>query len=48
LGYRKGLCPIAEALYEDIITIPLYYSLTDEDVESVIEAVKKVITYYHK
>jgi UDP-4-amino-4,6-dideoxy-N-acetyl-beta-L-altrosamine transaminase len=48
LGYRKGLCPIAEALYEEIITIPLYYSMTDEDVESVIKAVKKVITYYHK
>lgn len=46
LGYTKGLCPVAEALYEEIITIPLYYSLTDEDVDSVIEAVKKVIEYY--
>lgn len=48
LGYKKGLCPIAEELYEEIITIPLYYSLTDEDVESIIEAVKKVINYYGK
>ena len=48
LGYEKGLCPNAEALYEQIITIPLYYSLSDEDVDSVIEAVKKVITYYKK
>lgn len=48
LGYMKGLCPIAEALYEEIITIPLYYSLTNEDVESVIEAVTKVINYYRK
>jgi UDP-4-amino-4,6-dideoxy-N-acetyl-beta-L-altrosamine transaminase len=48
LGYQKGLCPNAEALYEEIITIPLYYSLTDEDVDSVIEAVKKVIEYYKK
>lgn len=46
LGYHKGICPIAEKLYEEIITIPLYYSLTDEDVESVIEAVIKVINYY--
>lgn len=46
LGYKKGICPVAEALYEEIITIPLYYSLSDEDVNSVIEAVKKVITYY--
>ena len=46
LGYKKGLCPNAEALYEEIITIPLYYSMSDEDVESVMEAVKKVISYY--
>lgn len=48
LGYKKGLCPNAEKLYERIISIPLYYSMTDEDVESVITAVKKVIKYYGK
>jgi len=48
LGYEKGLCPNAEALYEEIITIPLYYSLSGEDVISVIEAVKKVIIHYRK
>lgn len=48
LGYEKGLCSNAEALYEEIITIPLYYSLLDEDVDSVIEAVKKVIIHYRK
>lgn len=48
LGYEKGLCPIAEKLYEEIITIPLFYSLTDGDVESVIYAVRKVISYYRK
>ena len=30
------------------MSIPLYYSLTDEDVEDVIHAVKKVIEYYRK
>ncbi len=48
LGYKRGICPVAEALYEEIITIPLYYSLTDEDVRSVIEAVRKVINHYRK
>lgn len=48
LGYKEGLCPIAEKLYEEIITIPLYYSMTDEDVDSVIEAVTKVVNYYRK
>ena len=48
LGYKKGLCPIGEQLYDEIITIPLYFSLTDEDVENVIGAVIKVVNYYRK
>lgn len=48
LGYEKGLCPNAEKYYEEVMSIPLYYSLTDEDVEDVIHAVKKVVEYYRK
>ena len=48
LGYKMGLCPNAEYLYERIISIPLFYSMTDEDQEKVIKAVKKVIEYYRK
>lgn len=48
LGYRKGLCPNAEKYYAESMSIPLYYSLTDEDVEDVIHAVKKVVEYYRK
>lgn len=33
LGYRRGLCPNAEKLYEEMISLPLYYAMTDEDVE---------------
>ena len=46
LGYKKGLCPNAEKLYERIISIPLYYSLSDEQQDKVIEAIKKVINFY--
>ncbi len=48
LGYLPGLCPNAEKLYERILSIPLFYSMTDEDVEGVITAVKKVVDYYKK
>lgn len=48
LGYQKGICPNAEKLYDEIISLPLYYSLTDQDVEDVICAVKKIAAYYHK
>lgn len=48
LGYQKGLCPNAEAYYESSMTLPLYYSMTDQDQEDVIHAVKKVVEYYRK
>ena len=48
LGYQRGLCPNAEKLYEEILSLPLYYAMTDEDVESVIEAVTKIAVYYEK
>lgn len=48
LGYKRGLCPNAERIYENIMSIPLYPALTDEDVEDVIHAVKKVIEAYKK
>ena len=48
LGYKKGLCPNAEKLYEEILSLPLYYAMTDADVESVIEAVTKIALYYEK
>ncbi len=43
LGYPKGLCPKAEALYENMMSLPLYYSMTDRDVEDVIHAVTKIV-----
>ena len=48
LGYKKGLCPNAEKFYNEVMSIPLFYSMTDEDVEDVIRAVKKVAEYYRK
>lgn len=48
LGYEKGICPNAEKLYNEMMSIPLYYSLTDRDVEDVICAVKKLVAHYRK
>ncbi len=47
LGYKKGLCPNAEALYEQMMSLPLYYALSDEEQDDVIAAVKKLTEYYH-
>lgn len=48
LGYKKGICPEAEKLYEGIITLPLFPGMNDKDVQDVIKAVKKVVNYYRK
>ena len=48
LGYKKGECPKAEKLYEEMMSLPLFYSMTDQDVEDVIRAVEKIAAYYAK
>lgn len=46
LGYEKGICPKAEEVYKNIMSIPLYPKMSDRDVEDVINGVKKVVEYY--
>jgi len=46
LGYGKGLCPVAEKAYEEIVTLPLFPAMSDRDAEDVIKAVKKVLRAY--
>ena len=46
LGTRTGMCPVAEAAYERIITLPLFPRMTQNDVNDVIEAVRKVCKAY--
>ncbi len=48
LGYKKGLCPVAEEVYAGIMSIPLYPKMSDQDVEDVIHAVKKVAENYSR
>ena len=38
-GVRRGLCPNAEAYYDQALALPLYPKLTDDDVERVVRAV---------
>jgi UDP-4-amino-4,6-dideoxy-N-acetyl-beta-L-altrosamine transaminase len=46
LGYRRGLCPRAEAAYERLLTLPLFPAMTDADVDDVLTALRKVLWYY--
>ena len=47
-GYEKGMFPVAERIGDSTISLPLYPSLTDEEVEYVIEGVKDLTTRYGK
>ncbi|MCG1024845.1 DegT/DnrJ/EryC1/StrS family aminotransferase [Dehalobacter sp.] len=42
-GYKPGDFPKTEALYERIISLPLYPGMSDADIQDVIEAVHRVI-----
>ncbi|WP_341875741.1 UDP-4-amino-4,6-dideoxy-N-acetyl-beta-L-altrosamine transaminase [Defluviitalea saccharophila] len=46
LGYKKGLCPNAEKLYDRIITLPLFPKMSKEDIMYVIKIVKELVDTY--
>ncbi len=46
LGTGPGLCPVAEAAYEQVLSLPVFPAMTDGDVHDVITAVSKVIGAY--
>src|SRR3989339_1647516 len=46
LGYRKGLCPIAEQYYSKTISLPLYPKMLNSDVIKVIQVCMKVFDKY--
>ena len=37
LGYRRGMCPVAEAFYAEELSLPLFVDLTDADQDRVVE-----------
>ena len=43
LGYEPGICPIAEDVYERLVTLPLHPKLTEKQVLYVIDSVRKVM-----
>ena len=40
LGYRRGMCPVAEEYYAQELSLPLFPDLTDADVDAVIDLVR--------
>lgn len=42
-GYRPESCPRATAIYDEIISLPIYPRMTDADVQYVIETVRRIV-----
>ena len=43
LGTAAGLCPVAEAAYEELLSLPMWPGLTDEDVDRVVDALAEIL-----
>jgi len=46
LGYRRGLCPRAEAAFERLVTLPLFAAMSEADADDVVAALRKVLGHY--
>lgn len=47
-GYERGLCPIAEDVYERLLSLPLFPTMSSADLEDVLEAFTKVLGAYRR
>jgi len=43
LGYRRGMCPIAERFYGEQLSLPLFPDLADQDQDRVVEALREIL-----
>jgi perosamine synthetase len=45
-GYQGGEYPVAERAYENLISLPIFHGMRDQDIDDVIETVTKVMVHY--
>jgi dTDP-4-amino-4,6-dideoxygalactose transaminase len=43
MGYRRGMCPVAELFYEEELSLPMHVELTDADQDHVIEVLRGAV-----
>lgn len=43
-GYRRGMCPNAEAFYAQELSLPMFPDLTDEQVDQVVDALRAALS----
>jgi dTDP-4-amino-4,6-dideoxygalactose transaminase len=45
-GYERGNYPVAESVYDRLISLPLFPHMTAQDIQDTIEAVQRIVDYY--
>lgn len=45
-GYKGGEFPVAEAAYEELLSLPMFPAMTNSDVDDVVRAMGKVLEHY--
>jgi len=43
LGYRRGMCPVAEGFYAEQLSLPLFVDLSDADQDRVVETLRRIL-----
>ncbi len=43
LGYRRGMCPVAEAFYAEQLSLPLFVGLSDADQDRVVDTLRAIL-----
>ena len=42
-GKKRGLCPVAEAAYDQVLSIPMFPKMTDDNVQAVITTLRELV-----
>jgi dTDP-4-amino-4,6-dideoxygalactose transaminase len=43
-GYQRGLCPVAEQAYGELVSLPLFADLTDPEQDRVVDTLRSILT----
>ncbi len=47
-GHQPGQYPVAEDAYSRLISLPMFHSMSNQDAEDVIHAVRKIVAHYRR
>ena len=47
-GYKRGECPAVERAYEQLISLPMFHGMSEQDVQDVLSAMRKVMGRYSR